>query len=126
MRLTVSSLELIETVGTGIDVDREGVAETGSDAAGVLGRGTCEGDLIVSGESVGADVAFVGSGDVTLNEEVVADGGGPVDADPVSRSTRFRGAVLPLKNSAAESAGSSEGAGGKMSAWKVSDWMVFH
>lgn len=97
------------------------MAETGSDGAGVLGRGTCEGDFTVSGERLEADEAFGGSGDVTLKEEVVADGGGPVDTDPVSRSTRFRGAVLPLKNSAAVSAGSSEGAGGKMSAWKESE-----
>jgi len=33
---------------------------------------------------------------------------------------RFTGAIFPLKNSDAESEGSSEGAGGKISAWKLS------
>ena len=41
-----------------------------------------------------------------------ADGGAPAVITPVSRLTRFGGAVLPLKNSLAESAGSEDGAGG--------------
>jgi len=42
------------------------------------------------------------------------------EMDPVSRSTNFRAAVLPEKNSVDEREGSSEGAGGKMSDWKES------
>lgn len=41
----------------------------------------------------------------------------------MSRSTSFGWAVLPEKNSAAVSAGSREGAGGKMSDWKESAYM---
>ena len=55
-----------------------------------------------------------------VGDVVMADGGGPVEVDPVSKSTKFRGAIFPLKNSDAESADSSEGAGGKISAWKLS------
>ena len=39
---------------------------------------------------------------------------------PVSRFTIFGGALFPEKNSEAVSAGSSESAGGKMSAWNES------
>jgi len=39
---------------------------------------------------------------------------------PVSRLTRFGAAVFPAKNSPAVSAGSDEGAAGKISDWKES------
>ncbi len=45
-------------------------------------------------------------------EEGTALGGGPEKTAPSPRPTSLRGAVLPLKNSAAVSEGSIDGAGG--------------
>lgn len=53
-------------------------------------------------------------------EEGTALGGGPEKTVPSPRPTSLRGAVLPLKNSAAVREGSTEGAGGYMSDWKES------
>lgn len=93
--------------------------------AGVLGNGTADGDFtLLSGlKEVAPEVEGIvacRACDEAPNEDAVADGGGPVEIDPVSRSTTFRGAVLPWKYSDAVSAGSSDGAGGNMSDWKVS------
>ena len=82
---------LLADVGTG-----EGVVSTE-----MLGTDT--------GAGVGALVLFVGAG---VEGAGTADGGAPAVIAPVSRLTRFGGAVLPLKNSLAESAGSEDGAGG--------------
>ena len=48
-------------------------------------------------------------------------GAEPAEIEPSSSETSLGAAVLPEKNSAAERAGSADGAGGKMSDWKESD-----
>ena len=69
----------------------------------------------------------VGAGAGTISFAGAAEGGGtedtvPLEITPLSRSTNLGAAVFPEKNSEAVSAGSSDGAGGKMSDWKDSDW----
>lgn len=89
---------------------------TGDVTGGVRVTGVCAG----SGAGMGALVVLVGVG-VTAGAGVgTVDGAVPVVMAPVSRLTSFGGAVLPEKNSPAVRAGSAEGAGGKMSAWKES------
>ena len=51
-------------------------------------------------------------------------GAEPAEIEPSSSETSFGAAVLPEKNSAAERAGSAEGAGGNMSDWKESDCVM--
>ena len=61
----------------------------------------------------GADVVFVGAGEAAGAGVVgIESGAEPVVIEPSSSETSLGGAVLPEKNSAAESAGSAEGAGG--------------
>jgi hypothetical protein len=52
--------------------------------------------------------------------EGIAPGRGPETELPSARLTSLTAATLPLKNSAALSEGSMEGAGGKISDWKES------
>lgn len=73
-------------------------------------------DFVTSGVNVvsgiGAGVNTAGAGD---GRETAAGGGGasfPAKTVPFSRLTRFNGAVLPAKNSAAVRDGSEDGAGG--------------
>lgn len=46
----------------------------------------------------------------------------PAKVAPLSRLTKLGGMDFPAKNSPAERAGSADGAGGKMSDWKLSAW----
>lgn len=69
-------------------------------------------------EMLGTDTD-AGTGELAVVVGVGADGvegtaeeGAPAVIAPVSRFTSFGGAVLPVKNSPAESAGSEDGAGG--------------
>lgn len=85
---------------------------TGSESARI-------GDIVADFVSVGVNV---GSGNSTGAEagagggtEIAAGAGGaplPAKTAPFSRLTRFSGAVLPAKNSAAVRDGSEDGAGG--------------
>lgn len=109
---------------------------TGSEMdTGVCDSLTNDGDLASSGDNDGFDTGADFGAELLaigveveaeygpeLEEDGIADGGGPVAAEPVSRSTKFLGAVLPLKNSEAVSAGSVDGAGGKISDWNESDF----
>lgn len=60
----------------------------------------------------GAAVVFVGVGAAAGVGEIEMGVAAAVVIEPSSSETSFGGAVLPEKNSAAESAGSAEGAGG--------------
>lgn len=51
---------------------------------------------------------------------------GPGAVEPLERSTRMRGADLPAKNSAAVREDSTDGAGGNMSAWNESAWVMLY
>ena len=91
----------------------------GTIAAGTtIGAGS--GSLIVAG----VEKALEGGGWCEATGERLSDleveGAGALEIEPVSRSIKFAGAVLPEKNSGAVSAGVDDGAGGKMSAWKES------
>lgn len=105
---------------------REGVLVATGDTATGAGSGAALGDEDTMGSTCGAG-AGTGEGALVVRVGVGkaagggAEGAGPDDTAPVSRSTRFGGAVLPAKNSEAVRAGSSEGAGGKMSDWNESD-----
>ena len=101
--------------------------------AGVSGIGTAAGVTGVGSGSlacfvIGVATALAGAGAVAVRVGVGAAAGGgmemlegaPAETEPVSRLTRRGGAVLPVKNSAADREGSMEGAGGKMSDWKLS------
>jgi hypothetical protein len=70
--------------------------------------------VIGAGEGGGAEASDEG------NAEGIAPGRGPEIELPSARLTRLTAATLPLKNSAALSDGSMEGAGGKISDWKES------
>lgn len=93
---------------TGGDTTGDVTTEAGSERLGV-GSGWGAGALVVR---VGVGAAAGGG----------AEGGAPYEIAPFSRLTSFGGAVLPEKNSPAVSAGSAEGARGKISAWKESAW----
>lgn len=81
-------------------------------------------DFLVTGDGTGSTGTTIlgtgaGAGAGTLAVAVlvgagagVEGGGTPDEIAPVSRLTRFGGAVLPEKNSPAERAGSEDGAGG--------------
>ena len=75
-------------------------------------------DMIGSGAGTGAgaDDILVGVVDAgacaDMGVDDTAEGVGPDVIAPVSRLTRLGGAIFPEKNSDAERAGSSEGAGG--------------
>lgn len=89
--------------------------ETDVATTGVTGEMSTE---IGSGAGGGAEATGVGAGTCT------GAGGAtillPVMIAPFSRLTKFNGAVLPAKNSAAVRDGSEEGTGGYISAWKES------
>lgn len=51
------------------------------------------------------------------------EGWAPDVLEPSPKFMRFAAASFPLKNSGAERDGSRDGAGGKMSDWKPSDYM---
>jgi hypothetical protein len=66
-----------------------------------------------AGAAAGALAVLVGAGVDTARDGVgMAAGVLPSEIAPFSRLTSFGGAVLPAKNSPAESAGSDEGARG--------------
>lgn len=108
----------------------EGAADCG---AGVSGIGTAAGVTGVgsgslaclligvadTGAGVGAVAVRVGVGTAAGGGMEMLDGA-PAVTEPVSRLTRRGGAVLPVKNSPAVREYSLEGAGGKMSDWKLS------
>lgn len=90
-----TDLGLKAGVGSGVSKTADGV-----DTGAAAGAGTfAETVLLIAGEA---------------NEEAVggAEGAAPKVISPLSRLTSFGGAVLPEKNSLAESAGSADGAGG--------------
>ena len=99
------------------DVANDGSDFTGAGSGAGAGAGVGALEVLV-GAGVGVDGAGekAGTGVGALPEEMA----------PFSRLTSFGGAVLPAKNSPAESAGSAEGARGKISAWKESacEWKV--
>lgn len=130
-----------------VDAEREGGACT---SAGVKGAGAgAEVEV-----EVGSLATFVSDGAMIGDEDgVCADCGagaveervGPAPAPapepelgkdvddaaaeetaPVSRETILSEMALPVKNSPAVREGSIEGAGGKMSDWKESDFFFFH
>lgn len=73
--------------------------------------------------AAGALAVFVGAMTLVSTEDVyfgTALVAGDAEIAPVSRLTMLGSALLPEKNSAAERAGSRDGAGGKMSDWKES------
>lgn len=90
--------------------------EVGSTTLGTVGE-------TGSGCGAGAEavVVLVGAGAITGD---CAEGRAPVEIAPVSRLTRLGAAVLPEKNSDAVRAGSSDGARGKISDWKDSDYEI--
>lgn len=94
----------------------EVAADVGSTTLGTGGK---------TGSGCGAGAAavavLVGAGATT--GECVEDRA-PVEIAPVSRSTRLGAAVLPEKYSDAVRAGSSDGARGKISDWKDSDYII--
>lgn len=108
----------------------ESERETATGGAIEAGTGDSPGDKAEAG--AGEEIAGEGTG---RDVDVDVYGGGTavvedVDVEeaklaPEERSTRFLGADFPVKNSLAESEGSEEGAGGKMSDWKESDLKVF-
>jgi len=71
-----------------------------------------------AGEGTGrdGDVNAYGGGGAVVEDVDVEE----AKLEPEERSTRFLGADFPAKNSLAESDGSEEGAGGKMSDWNPS------
>lgn len=123
------------------DWDREGAFGSAGEGAGgsqlVWAAGDSgEGSGAAAGAGAGAENDFVAIGVAAVNEaggeieeagetttvgEGTAEGCGPDTVDPLERSTSFRGAVFPLKYSAAVRDGSTEGAGGYISCWNESD-----
>ena len=125
-----------------MDAEREGGICT---SAGV--KGTCA-EVELGGGSLAtlvSDGAMIGDMDGVLCadwgagavEERVGPGPGPEpepelgrgvddaaaeETEPVSRETSLSETALPVKNSPAVREGSIEGAGGKMSDWKESDF----
>ena len=101
-------------IGGGENVG-SGLVETGSRISGA-GMGTAETgvaklvDLEMTGDSTGTGV---------LEGAVVE-----VDTTPLSRLTNFKVGCFPEKNSPAVKEGSEDGAGGKISDWKESDWTL--
>jgi hypothetical protein len=90
---------------------------SGSGARAGAGAGADAGAGAGAGAGGAADEVDVGAG-------VEKDGAATaaVVTAPVSSETSFSSGVLPEKNSPALSDGSDDGAGGKMSAWKDSDY----
>ena len=70
------------------------------------------GDGAAAGAGGFADTVRLIAGEVAELGVGRADGAAPYVISPLSRLTSLGGAVLPEKNSLAESAGSAEGAGG--------------
>lgn len=89
--------------------------------------GAAEGHEGRAGSGAGAG-AGAGTGAAVVTVGVVKEGAGagegwePEMVEPSPRFTRLTGASLPLKNSDAEREGSRDGAGGKISDWKLSAW----
>ena len=81
-------------------------------ATGVVttGAGAGAGAGAAAGDGAGADIVFVICGAEAAGGRDV--GVAPAEMEPSARETSLGGAVLPEKNSAAESAGSADGAGG--------------
>lgn len=134
-----------KTPTSSVDPARLGVFIAGGDATtATMGDGACEGAIAGEDEENGivSDLAAVGGGAVLVGVGKLAvfamEGGGITGAGaevegsaeggdcvlektaPFSRLTRLGMTGFPAKNSPAETAGSSEGAGGKMSDWKLS------
>jgi hypothetical protein len=86
------------------------------DGGAVVGVGKLDVFTMAGGATGGAGVGLEGG----------ADGGDGVAAKmaPFSRLTRLGVADLPEKYSPAEREGSAAGAGGKMSDWKLSAWVL--
>ncbi len=88
-------------------------AGTGSSCTAMTGAGAAE--------AAHANTVLVGAG-ARIDAGVGAEPEPEAEkTEPSSPSTSFGSGVLPEKNSAAVSAGSAEGAGGKMSDWKESE-----
>jgi hypothetical protein len=104
--------------GGGIVVSPPAEGESGvcGTEAGVCGIGTEAG---VGGSTCLGAGAGAGAGAAAGGGTYATDGagGGAALTAPESRSTKLGGAVFPEKNSPAVSAGSLDGAGGKMSDW---------
>lgn len=107
-------------VSTGVESFLTGAAGGGVGWAGVT---TGEDEGAAAGVGAGAGTVAVGvlEGVDEVNGDVgAAEGWEPEVIDPSPRFIRLAGATFPLKNSDAESEGSRDGAGGKMSDWKPS------
>ena len=72
----------------------------------------------VAGSGGGAENECVGGADSTL---MIGTADIEAEIAPFSRLTTFRLMAFPWKKSPADTAGSAEGAGGKMSDWNESD-----
>ena len=101
--------------GDGEDAER-GV---GSLTTFAMGGATMGGE---SGEAGAGTEAGEGAGAVAVRVGRGTEVAGAVDTAPVSRETNLSETGLPEKNSPAVREGSIDGAGGKISDWKVSDW----
>lgn len=123
---------------------RLGVCSCGGDAgAAAIGVGAGDGaiagdngekgsvsDLAIGGGAVlvgvGKLLVFAMAGGATRDAGAEVEGGAesgdcvPAKVAPLSRLTRLGATDFPEKNSAAERDGSADGAGGKMSDWKLS------
>lgn len=120
------------------DPARLGVACTSEGAAAGGAAETVEGVGEGEGIESGGGLVIVGVGKLivfaiggaTRGVGAGAEGGAdrgdwvPAKTAPLSRLTRLGVGVLPEKNSPAERAASEEGAGGKMSDWKLSAYNV--
>jgi hypothetical protein len=79
---------------------------------------------------VGKLLVFVMAGGATRDAGAKVEGGAesgdcvPANVAPFSRLTRLGGTDFPEKNSPADKDGSADGAGGKMSDWKLSAYML--
>jgi hypothetical protein len=113
----------------GVGAYAETGAETGAGAgAGEGGGGSLTPRVSCGGETGESDGGCAGWGAGAVAERVGVgtgvdvDVGAAVDTAPVSSETYLSATGFPEKNSPEVRAGSIEGAGGKMSDWKESDW----
>lgn len=136
---TLASLDLVSAAGVETGEGEGAQLLFGVDAAGD-GSGTTTGEgawagaaLLEVNDLVGcADAGVVGVGAaesgvagaaLTFRLEAEAEGRElAVTAAPSARLMSLRVGSLPLKNSAADTEGSIDGAGGKMSDWNESAW----
>jgi len=93
---------------------------------GVSDLAVVGGEAVLVGVGTAKLLVFAMGGAVTRGAGVEAAGGAeaedcvPAKMAPFSRLTRLGATDFPAKNSPAERAGSSEGAGGNISDWKLS------